>query len=261
MIKVYCDESHDDTTYALAGLIATPTSWDAFTPAWQTMLDTLGAPAFHASEIENREIVSDSRYKDWDRPKAVEAFTQAVDVVVDPTKCKLLWAVGASIVLPRYPPDAPGRIDKDEVWILLFVRVFQALVESFGPQHGIDIIFDDKPEVRRIVNVSFDIAKPRVNAISPGKLETLTFGSDDTVLPLQAADLFVYEWRKRISDKRNRPNKPMRTSYQRIIQRLDADGRAVLHHYSADTLKAIYERKGTGENFVDVMFNYPTTRD
>ena len=47
-------------------------------------------------------------------------------------------------------------------------------------------------------------------------LTNLEFGADENHMPLQAADLLAYEWRKRISDARLRPGKAIRKSYERI---------------------------------------------
>src|SRR6266849_758806 len=158
MVDIYCDESQDDTTYALAGLVQSPSAWDRFVPEWQRMLDRLGASAFHAAEIENRQTISKSRYKDWDRAKLVEAFTLAVDVLTDRKKIGVMWAIGCSNALPQYAPN----INKDVVWSLLFFRFFHALLEYFGPQMGINLIFDEKPEVKNVVNAYYGRARAAV---------------------------------------------------------------------------------------------------
>ena len=53
--------------------------------------------------------------------------------------------------------------------------------------------------------------------IAPDTIEgSVRFAKDDDEPGLQAADLMAYEWRKRISDARHRPDKPVRKSYARI---------------------------------------------
>lgn len=47
-------------------------------------------------------------------------------------------------------------------------------------------------------------------------MSTITFADDAEHPALQAADLLVYEWRKRISDSRHRPGKAIRRSWSRI---------------------------------------------
>jgi hypothetical protein len=124
---------------------------------------------------------------------------------------------------------------------------------------GIELIFDEKPEVKAHVDLYYRWAAGIANDLAPGKFETLTFASDDQVLPLQAADLFTYEWRKRTSDKRNSPDKPLRTSYRRLRERLDAEDRALLHHYNEAAMIAITRETGDVGNLLKSMWQHPTT--
>ena len=81
-------------------------------------------------------------------------------------------------------------------------------------------MFDRKPEVMSYTSRFYDPARRAVNDAFPGKLhgDVVGFGSDEDagLEPLQAADLFAYEWRHRVSDLVKDPNKRMRTSYRRI---------------------------------------------
>lgn len=74
-------------------------------------------------------------------------------------------------------------------------------------------------------------------------------------------DLFVYEWRKRSSDKRMNPAKPVRTSYRRIRERLDADGRVHLHHSDKGAVMDIIKKSGRDRSFLTAMWEYPSTLD
>ena len=44
MMTIYCDESDDGQTYALAGWLGTPSAWDDFDPLWRAMLKTIVMP-------------------------------------------------------------------------------------------------------------------------------------------------------------------------------------------------------------------------
>ena len=44
MMTLYCDESDDGQTYALAGWLAVPSAWETFDPAWRAMLQTIAMP-------------------------------------------------------------------------------------------------------------------------------------------------------------------------------------------------------------------------
>jgi hypothetical protein len=111
MLTLYCDESDDGETYALAGWLAVPSAWDRFNPAWSEMLRTIEmpdgspCPAFHAAEIVGCALNSRSRFRGWTFEQEVEAFTKATDLIVDTNKCALLWPVG---VLSKCPQLSHG---------------------------------------------------------------------------------------------------------------------------------------------------------
>jgi hypothetical protein len=103
-------------------------------------------------------------------------------------------------------------------------------------------------------------AKAVVDEIAPGKFSgtIVAFGEDEEHPPLQIADLFAYEWRKRISDKVKTPSKPERKSYRRI--RSERSANAKLHHYDADAMRALRSSLAS-KTFVTTFLNYPTTED
>jgi hypothetical protein len=134
-------------------------------------------------------------------------------------------------------------------------------IERFPPQNGFRFVFDHKPEMRKLVNEHYANAKRLVDAHLPGKFaaENVAFADDERVLPLQMADLLVYEWRKRTSDKVKTPNKPVRKSYERI--RAATYGNRALCHYSAEAIASIGARADAGESFIELMWKSPTTAD
>ena len=257
MVTLYCDESHDETTYALAGWIASPHGWDGFRHCWQEMLEKHHAPVFHAVEIVERDSISDSRFKGWSFAQEVAIFKDAIDVLLDEREC-IGWLTSIGCSVSMQPTPEPWIKDKDSIWYLLFCRLFALLLERFPVQNGISIVFDDKPEVRALVRSYYSKAKNLVDRAQPGRLEAaeVAFASDEQTLPLQAADLFAYEWRKRSSDKVLRPGKQPRKSYLRLRERP-----AELKHYSHADVLAIQERAATGESFVQLMWEYPTNDD
>jgi hypothetical protein len=76
-------------------------------------------------------------------------------------------------------------------------------------------MFDDKPEVAEHALRAFQKAKSILNK-EVEYIGAIAFDSDERHAPLQAADFLAYEWRKRISDARQRPNKAVRKSWERI---------------------------------------------
>ena len=218
MMTVYCDESGDDKTYALAGWIAVPHGIGLFDPAWRAMLQTIAmpdgspCPSFHTSAITNRDHAKKSPFKGWARADEIAAFTKAVDAICDKTTCAVLWPVGCAVELPSDYQWIP----RDSVWTLMYVKLYEILYKVFPAQRGIDLVFDNKPEVVQTARKYHAAAKEVFDRLVPGYMEGIDFQADEDVPLLQAADLLVYEWRKRITARQSDPGAPMRTSFRRI---------------------------------------------
>ena len=86
-MTLYCDESDDGQTYALAGWLAVPSAWETFDPAWRAMLQTIAMPdgaacnAFHAVDIVGRDQIKGSPFKGWTFQDEIVAFSKAIAVV------------------------------------------------------------------------------------------------------------------------------------------------------------------------------------
>lgn len=255
MIHIYCDESHDDTTYVLAGWIARPETWDRIADRWAEMLVRHKAPYFHAAEIMGRDTISDSPFKGWTREQEIAIFSEATDIILaqDPLPC----AIGNS--LPMFPVSLFIE-DKDTAWFWLFVKFIQLLVLVPDDVGGVDFMFDDKPEIRKIVNAHYYEAKELINSKFPGRLrgaDTVAFGDDAKILPLQAADFIAYEWRKSLSNRQNNPEKPERTSYTR----LKACPRILLKYSREAMLGIMREHAGNAHELRDALVNFSGEKD
>jgi hypothetical protein len=105
-----------------------------------------------------------------------------------------------------------------------------------------------------------DVLKKSLNDISPATLEgPARFAKDDDEPGLQAADLMVYEWRKRITDARQRPDKPVRKSYVRIRE---ARNEGALWRFGRELHdKAAQQANPLNALFWDIAQGPPTHRD
>jgi hypothetical protein len=264
MIDVYCDESHDENTYALGGWLATPSGWDAFCPRWRAMLDELETPsglrlpAFHASEIVNRAIISDCTVKGWTFEDEKHAFSRAIDVIEDRSLCANLFAVGCAIALPS---NVRWGGTKDSFWYLLFTRFFAMLVERFPAFNGFNLVFDEKPAVKSVVDDFYESELALSKSVWPGRYagQKITFADDATTEPLQAADLLVYEWRRRLSDAVTRPDKPPRRSYTRL--RAVCASYSELHYLPEDAVRrALQDASGDAASLARTLLTCPAIR-
>jgi hypothetical protein len=243
MITVFCDESYDAHTYALAGWIAPPAAWDRFDVAWRAMLsrfkmpDGSPVPGFHSSEIVCRDEISDSRFKGWTFDDETAIFRAAVDVLATEPLCANVWSVGCCV-----DTSLLAVKDRDEIWHMMFGQLMMELILRYPVQNGFDFMFDDKPEVMARVTTSYKGVKDAVNELMPGKLygSVVAFGSDEAHPALQAADLMAYEWRRNVSEQISKPSKPPRRSYVRL--RGCREKNSMLRYYDKGAMSEAIER-------------------
>jgi hypothetical protein len=263
MMTLYCDESDDGRSYALAGWLAVPSAWDTFDRAWREMLLGLVMPdgtpcrAFHGAEIVGRAEISGSKFKGWTFEDEVNAFTRAVDVITNRQVCPLMWPVGVSVEIPRTFTWVP----RDSVWLILYLKMFQLLAATYPAQRSISWMFDEKPGVAGHAATIWSRAKNVMNArVGEEYLHgVLSFGADEDVMGLQAADLLAYEWRKRITDGRHQPTKPVRRSYTRLRQSRP-DG--ALWRYGLEVFKQALKADDQSVTWARaVLSGQPTHRD
>ena len=254
MINLYCDESFDVATYALAGWIASPETWDRLVPDWQKMLKNNKAGSFHAADIVGRDQIKDSPFKGWSFKQEVKIFSEAADILTNEQAFPDLQYIGFSIAFP----DPKNVENQDVIWFLLFARLFLFLANMESLNDGISFMFDNKEETRKHVNDFFYKAQKIINAALPERIAgvTVAFGSDQEQLPLQAADFFAYEWRKRISDKVLHPEKAVRKSYARLRQR-----QGHLEHFSRDVFEAMLAAMDEGTALFDAIASQPASEE
>lgn len=221
MLTLYCDESDDGETYALAGWLAVPVFWNDFDVAWREMLRGIEmpggrpCPVFHAVDIVGRELIADSPFKGWTFDDEISAFSKAIGVIEDRKLVPLLYPVGVALQVPSSFKSIP----RDSIWLMLFVKMLFLLSRTYPAQRSIAFMFDEKKAIENNALTIHVAAKKAFNSIVAEEyLSSIAFADDVNVMPLQAADLLAYEWRKRISDETEHPDKPVRRSYARIRQ-------------------------------------------
>jgi hypothetical protein len=261
MLDIYCDESYDGTTYTLAGWMAHPEAWDLITPLWALMLKKHNAPYFHTAEIVGRDQIKRSAFKGWTFEQETAIFTDATALILDKKCPGWLSSIGCSISSPSakacFPIDEP---EDNSVWYLLFARFLHMLAVDLPPSaDGINLTFDGKKDVKKLVDDYFPDARRATEEFLPTKFNALTiaFGNDEKVLPLQMADFFAYEWRKKISDLVRTLGKKERPSYALLKQRP-----RFLKHYNSDAVEAIRTRAmGSGISMIEAMWEHPTNEE
>lgn len=201
MVALFADESCDDHTYAVGGWVTTPGQWPIAQKHWRDMLATITMPdgtrckTFHAALI-NSQL---EEFRGWGQTEAFEALDKATAVLVDQPGRFTVWPFAVAT-------DFDGRIkgrDRDAIWLLLFMRLFLLILNTWPAFRSIEFVFDEKREIKRHASMAYDKIRTALLPMYPDSfLDRLTFLSDDRAPMLQAADLLVYEWRKSITDRK-----------------------------------------------------------
>ena len=184
------------------------------------MLQTVNMPdgspcrAFHAADIVGRDQISGSPFKDWRFEDEIQVFKKAIAVIEDKKNAAaLMWPVGVALELPA----SLTWIPRDSIWLMLFTKLFFLLAETYPAQRSLAFMFDEKKAIQSNALEIHAGAKQQFDKLAGEEyLSSISFDDDRNVMPLQAADVLAYEWRKRISDETSHPEKPIRKSYARI---------------------------------------------
>jgi hypothetical protein len=258
MMTIFSDESHDAHTYALGGWAITPTHWRLFGEEWKAMLGIIAmpngepCPAFHASAMMNNQKGS---FKGWGRVEAENAFEKAT-AVIERNRDFSMSPMGVAVEIPA---DF-ASVQRDSVWLILFSKFFQMVLEAHPTAQSVEFVFDNKPEIADHASMIHDTVTRALEETYTGVfLERVDFVADETSPQVQAADLLMYEWRKRITDARLNPTKAPRPWFERI--RAARPG-GTLWRYGREIFDEALKAEDQSKTWAHaIMYGPPTHRD
>jgi hypothetical protein len=153
MLTLFRDETDDGHSYALGGWLITPIHYDIFSAEWTKMLGTITMPdgspcrAFHASLMMNQR----RPFAGWTKEQAFDAFDKATSILADrPGRFSIRpCAVAAEI------PEGVVGADKDAIRLILFMKFFALVIETFPAAQGITFVFDKKRDVEKAARIGY----------------------------------------------------------------------------------------------------------
>lgn len=236
MIALFGDESYDDHTYVLGGWLISPTHYQVLEEYWRKMLGTLKlangdpCPGFHAFEIMSQSGI----YKGWGKNEAFNAFDQATAVLADrPGR----FAASPCAVATQIPAELL-KSERDLIWKALFMRFFALVLETNPSAKSIEFVFDRKPEIDKYAKSTYATVAAAFGTRFPDTFhKDMTFVDDEEAAPVQASDLLIFEWRKRITYQRTTPERDTRPWFPRI--RAARLGGALVRYDIGSEMKAL----------------------
>ena len=260
----YFDESgtaRDSKVLAVAGYVARVEQWRKFDLAWWQALANAGldptTTPFHMSDFEPRKAAhmkNKTPFAGWSDRKAEAVFGALLEIM----RRHILFGVAISVVVDDYEQwvtDGYANLTRYSFCAIRCVHRVAASMDEAGLSGDIAYIFGDgalgREEVdQSVVRVLADPAWRKEY-----RMASLEFGGTLRHLPLQAADIGVWETRRYCLTARNNANeaglrKSIESLYNTIPHPSEYYDRAGLDNYAKEFGERLAEEareRGAGQ--------------
>jgi len=217
---------------AVGGWVASAEEWERFTPRWKAALEGNGAKTFHFADFDNAR----GNFSDW---SALQKQNLIKDLFRVLNQSDLFGFCG-SIVMPEYKAVAAGSGTALEERHSPFVICQQYCIEMICKRIDAKVfyIFDRQQEFDSPAIQNFWDTKKKLPEWSE-KMDGIAFRSKNEFIPLQAADLLVYESAKSLHNWLYDPSRSVRKSMRALLKRrerlvggyFDKDGCAIVRDW------------------------------
>jgi hypothetical protein len=213
LLRVFIDESGggaDPTTphVVVAGCLAAITSWTAFEASWSETLRAFGIRVHHMQDY----AASRGEFGGWkaDETRRTEYLRRLVDCIVGMDVHFIAGTVHRSVeTLPNAPPRGLGDEGKRYIECLGYVLHSSSAVRNqVAPDDLIEVVVAENDFEWNAYQTYKRLKK------WPQPFASFTLGSPRELLPLQAADLYVWELSKHLRE----PDRS-RESWKRLAER------------------------------------------
>jgi hypothetical protein len=207
MVAAYSDESGDDRTFAVSGLLGLLPDWVELGRLWEQKLNEYRLPEFHAANCENRRKPFEG-YERFMRDRFQSEFYGLI------AKARL-WGFCTAVFQSAYA-ERMTEFDKlrsgaegdfTHPYFLAFQHNVEAMClrldkEGAPRNEPITFVFDQQKEYEGRAKTLYDsMRNSKGGQINyRHRLGSISFDSRFCQLQLQAADVWAYESRKWISD-------------------------------------------------------------
>lgn len=235
VFKVYIDESgvHDTSpVVTVAAYLARPKQWEAFTKEWVRAIKPI--KVYRASDA----ATCHGEFEGWTPSQVAEMAKRVLPIIPKHTAS----AVAVAIHLGDYAEAVKDKPDVREAigepygaclqWVL--TTLLRAKAE-YGNREQI-AFFHERNDFHADAMRAFDYVVERWNI---GARCSLTFGSKERYVPLQAADIYAYEANKRLRN----PTAPNRRALDALVP---DKSRARLRYLNRENLPEMIARIEAG---------------
>jgi hypothetical protein len=198
ILKAFFDESADHISYGIGGCVASLEEWKEFEVEWKAVLKRFHVRGLHMKELAHFK----ADYSDWDEVRR-HAFLGDLLVIMDRHVQTFIGAVVSK--------QAWGALtDEERGWFFgePYYPSFQECARGAALQAWLGLP-DDKVEMNFARHPQFTGRAAALYEAMCGsdhfgalrkRFGGIAFQDPYELVPLQAADLVAYEWRKKVSD-------------------------------------------------------------
>jgi hypothetical protein len=219
MLDAYFDEtghSEDENTkfLGIAGCLAEAAIWKKVESEWRQALKSEGLPYFHMKEY----AFSQGAFKGWevDENRRRKIYDKLWKIILNAR----LVPLGGFVLLENYKQELHGQshnVFKDAYFLcyLQCLRFLEQYIE-FDLISSVTTFFDDKKGFRGEAFNLYDALKHRFQ----DKIPQPVFRNMREFLPLQIADIVVYESKKEFERRYFKPDSKPRYGFLRLQELL-----------------------------------------
>lgn len=215
VLDAYFDETghgHDANTrfLGIAGCLARAEAWKKVERKWKEALDSEGLPYFHMREYS----FSVGPFKDWskDEDRRQRIYGALWKIILEAE----LIPLGGFVPLGSYKQELTGQdyhVFRD-AYFLCYMQCLRFLAQyiEFDLVSRVATFFDDKKGFKGEAFRIYDVLTHRFQ----GKIPRPIFCDMRKVLPLQVADIIVYESKKELERRLLTPEKKPRWGFDEL---------------------------------------------
>ncbi len=208
MLKAFFDESgafHDSEYVCMAGGLASLESWTKLEKEWVAVLREFNLEWFHMTDFESNH----DQFKGWDAYPEKHRTLLASLVHIIRENVEIYIGTSENTFEHKLVTNPQKKDNPYFNCLLTCIDCAAQHASAQGPNEKVEMIFADHPEFGRQVRYLY----PQVKEVG-GFYKALgpdAYASPKDVIPLQAADLIAFEFRKEIERRGGkRPGREMR---------------------------------------------------
>jgi hypothetical protein len=190
VLQAYFDESGDEDKpfICMGGCLADGKAWDKFEIEWRKVLTEFNVTELHMAQLMSHP--PQEKYKGWGDEKREKFLARLMPIILDTVNL----FIGTSESMEQHNLHPHPKDDPYFHCLLTCIDCAASYADKSGPNEKVEMVFADHPEHSKRVRILY----PEVKAVS-GFYDHLgpdTYGSPKDILPLQAADMAGFLYRK-----------------------------------------------------------------